>query len=225
MKLFKVLLLVFLLAVTVSTYNPLVAEEEEWQNIYESDGIRICRRAAEGSKFLEFKATGDLKGAMSEYVSAILDTDEHPDWAPRCLEARNVEKINDQEYVFYAVYAGVWPTADRDYSARISITADPGIPAVRVDIERVEPLDMLPVATDRVHIPHMKSCWIFEQISQDYTRVELSAHLDPGGWIPSWLVNWGYRTIPYQFLVNLEAQVGKRLGHTPPLANVSVIPH
>jgi len=100
MKLFKVLLLVFLLAVTVSTYNPLVAEEEEWQNIYESGGIRICRRAAEGSKFLEFKATGDLKGAMSEYVSAILDTDEHPDWAPRCLEARNVEKINDQEYVF-----------------------------------------------------------------------------------------------------------------------------
>ena len=210
--------------VTLSTYSPLTAEEEEWQNIYESDGIRIYRRAAEGSKFLEFKAAGDLKGAMSEYVSAILNTDEHPDWTPRCLEVRNVEKINDQEYVIYAVYAGVWPTADRDYSARMSITAEPDIPAVR-DIERVEPLDTLPVATDRVHIPHMKSCWIFEQISQDYTRVELRAHLDSGGWIPSWLVNWGYRTIPYQFLVNLEAQVDKRLGHAPPLANVSAIPH
>jgi hypothetical protein len=225
MKLFKVLLLVFLLAVTVSAYNPLVAEEEKWQSIYASDGIHICRRAAEGSTFLEFKATGDLKGAMSEYVSAILDADEYPDWAPRCLEARHVEKINDQEYVIYAVFEGVWPTADRDYSARMSITAEPGIPTARVDIERVEPLDTLPVATDRVHIPHMKSCWIFEQISQDYTRVELRAHVDPGGWIPSWLVNWGYRTIPYQFLVNLEAQVDKRLGHTPPLANVSVIPH
>ena len=221
MKFSTLSLLVFLLVV-VSAYSPLAAEEEEWQNIYESDGIHICRRAAEGSKFFEFKATGDLKGAMSEYVSAILDTDEHSDWAPRCLEARNVEKINDQEYVIFAVYAGVWPTADRDYAAKMSMVSGPE--KVRIDIERVDPLDTLPVATDRVHIPHMKSCWIFEQISQDYTRVELRAHVDPGGWIPSWLVNWGYRTIPFQFLVNLEAQVHKRLGHTPPLANISAIP-
>jgi len=222
---FSILSLLVFLLVAVSAYSPLTAEEEEWQQIYESDGVRVCRRAAEGSKFFEFKATGDLRGAMSGYVSAILDTDEHSNWAPRCLEARNIEKINDQEYVIYTVYAGVWPTADRDYSARMSITSEPGIPAVRVDIERVEPLDTLPVLPDRVHIPYMKSCWIFEQISQDYTRVELRAHLDPGGWIPSWLVNWGYRTIPYQFLVNLEAQVDKRLGHALPLANVSAIPH
>ncbi len=144
---FSIFSLLAFLLVALSTYSPLTAEEEEWQNIYESDGIRIYRRAAEGSKFLEFKAAGDLKGAMSEYVSAILDTDEHPDWAPRCLEARNVEKINDQEYAIYTVYAGVWPTADRDYSARMSITAEPGIPAVRIDIESVEALDTLPVAT------------------------------------------------------------------------------
>lgn len=224
MKLYIFSLLVFLL-VALSAYCPLTAEEEEWQHIYESDGIDICKRVAEGSEFLEFKATGDLRGAMPEYVSVILDTDEHPDWAPRCMEARNVEKISDQEYVIYAVYAGVWPTADRDYSARMSITAEPGIPAVRVDIERVEPIDALPVDVDRVHLPHMKSCWTFEQISQNYTRVELRAHVDPGGWLPSWLVNWGYRTIPHQFLVNLEAQVHKRLGDTPPLANVSAIPH
>ncbi len=209
--------------VTLSTYSPLTAEEEEWQNIYESDGIRIYRRAAEGSKFLEFKAAGDLKGAMSEYVSAILNTDEHPDWAPRCLEARNVEKINDQEFVIYAVHAGIWPTADRDYFARMSLTLD--TPTVRVDIERVELPNTPPVATDRVHIPYMKSCWIFEQINQDFTRVELRAHVDPGGWIPAWLVNWGYRTIPFQFLKNLESQVDKRSNRTSTLARSSAITH
>ncbi|MDP6923483.1 MAG: START domain-containing protein [Candidatus Scalindua sp.] len=217
-------LLVFLL-VTLPTYSPLTAEEEEWQHIYESDGINICKRVAEGSKFFEFKAVGNLRGMMSEYVSAILDTNEHSDWAPRCLEARNVEKVNDQEFVIYAVYAGVWPTADRDYSARVSITAEPGIPTVRVDIERVELSDTLPVSADRVHIPHMKSCWIFEQISQNCTRVELCAHVDPGGWIPAWLVNWGYRTIPFQFLKNLEAQVDKRSNRTSTLARSSTIAH
>ena len=222
---FKFSLLAFLLVAAVSTYNPLEAEEEKWHLAYETDGIDVYRRVTGGSEYLEFKAVGNLRGIMSEYVSAILDTDEHPDWAPRCLEAQNVEKINDREFIIYAVYAGVWPTADRDYAARISIVSGPDIPTVRVDVERVELPSTLSVATDRVHIPHMKSCWIFEQISQDFTRVELRAHVDPGGWIPAWLVNLGYNKVPYQFLQNLEAQVAKRLNHTSLLANVSTISH
>jgi hypothetical protein len=107
----------------------------------------------------------------------------------------------------------------------MSITSEPNIPTVRVDVERVEPPNTSPVATDRVHIPHLKICWIFEQISRDLTRVELRVHVDPGGWIPAWLVNWGYRKIPYQFLKNLESQVAKRLNHTSALANISTFPH
>jgi hypothetical protein len=229
MRLFYFSLLAFLLAATVSAYNPLTAaeeEEEKWHLAYKTDGIDIYRRVTEGSKFLEFKATGNLRGTISEYVSVILDTDEHPNWAPRCSEARNIEKINDHELIIYTVYAGVWPTADRDYAARMSIASEPSKPTtVRVDIERVELPDIPSVATDRVHIPHLKSCWIFEQVSQNLTRVELRAHVDPGGWVPAWLVNWGYRKIPYQFLKNLESQVAKRPNHTPSLSNVSIISH
>jgi START domain len=225
MRFFNLSLLVFLLSVTVSTYNPLVAEEEKWHLAYEADGINIYKRVTEGSKVLEFKAAGNLQGTIPEYVSVILDTDNLPNWVPRCLEARNIEKINDREFIMYAVCAGVWPIADRDYAARVSITSEPDMPIVRVDVKRVELPDTPPVATDRVHIPHLKSCWIFEQISQDFTRVELRAHVDPGGWIPAWLVNWGYRKIPYQFLKNLESQVAKRLDHTSTLTNVSTISH
>jgi len=225
MRLFKFSLLAFLLAVTVSTYNPLVAEEENWHLAYEEDGINIYKRVAEESKFIEFKATGNLRGTMSEYVAAILDIDEHSDWAPRCLEARNINKINDRELILHAVFAGVWPTTDRDYTARMSIASEPNVPTVRIDVERVEPPNTSPVATDRVHIPHLKSSWIFEQINQNFTRVELRAHIDPGGLIPAWLVNWGYRKIPYQFLKNLESQIAKRSNHRPSLANISALPH
>ena len=225
MRFLKFLLLSFPLAVSVSTYNPMAAEEEKWHLTYEADGINIYRRVAEGSKFLEFKAEGNLRGTMSEYVSAILDIDEHQDWVPRCLEARNIDKINDRELILYAVFAGTWPTADRDYTARMSIASEPNVSTVRIDVERVEPPNTSPVATDRVHIPYLKSCWIFEQISRDLTRVELSVHVDPGGWIPAWLVNLGYRKVPYQFLKNLESQVAKRLNNTSTIAATSIISH
>ena len=213
------------MSATASTHNPLAAEEEKWHLIYEEDGINIHRRVMEESSFLEFKAEGNLRGTVSEYLSVLLDIDEHPNWVPRCLEARNIDKINDRENIIYAVFAGVWPVADRDYAARMSITSKPDIQTVRIDIERVDLPDVLPVSTDRVHIPYLKSCWILEQINQELTRVELRAYADPGGWIPAWVINWGYRKIPYQFLTNLESQVAKHLNHTPSLANVSAIPH
>jgi hypothetical protein len=140
----------------MSTYNPLVAEEEKWHLVYEADGINIYKRVTEGSKLLEFKAEGDLHGAVSEYLSVILNTDEHPNWVPRCLEARNIDKIDDRENIIYAVFAGVWPVADRDYAARMSITSKPDIQTVRVDIERVDLPDVLPVSTDRIHIPYFE---------------------------------------------------------------------
>ncbi len=189
------------------------------------DGINIYKRATEGSKFLEFKAVGNLCGTMSEYVSVVLDTDNLPDWTPRCLEAKNIEEINEHEFIIYSVYAGVWPTADRDYAARLSTTTDPDGLKTRLDLERIELPITLSVVTDRVHIPYLKSSWIFEQIDRDCTRVELRAHVDPGGWIPAWLVNWGYRTIPYQFLKNLESQVARCSNQTPSFSSVSAISH
>jgi hypothetical protein len=89
----------------------------------------------------------------------------------------------------------------------------------------VEPPDASPVATDRVHIPHLKSRWIFKEIDQDFTHAELCAHVDPGGWVPAWLVNLGYRKVPYQFLKNLESQVAKRLNNTSTIAATSIISH
>ncbi len=225
MKFLKFLLLVFLLAVTVSTFSSLAAEEEKWHLAYKTNGIDVYRRVTGSSKFLEFKAIGTLRGTMSEYVSVIFDTDEHTDWAPRCLEARNIEKINDRELIIYTVYAGVWPAADRYYAARVFMASEPEMPIVCIDVERVELPDATPVAKEMVHIPYLKSSWIFEQTSQNFTRVELRAHVDPGGWIPAWLVNLGYSKVPYQFLQNLESQVAKRSNHTPHLSNVLTIPY
>ncbi len=212
--------LTVLLVVTVLSYNPLMAEEEEWRLVYEADGINIHKRVVEGSRFFEFKAMGNLRGTISEYVSVLLDTDNMPDWAPRCLEARNIEWINDRKTIIYVACNGVWPVADRDYIARLTLISDPNIPTVRVNVEHINHPNA-PIITGRVHIPHLRCYWIFKKIDLVHTHVELHAYVDPGGWLPAWLVNWGYRKIPYRFLKGLETQVVKRLRHTTQLATAS----
>ncbi len=83
-----------LLAVIMLAITPLKAGEEEWHFVYEADDITVHKRIKEDTIFLEFKSTGILRGEISDYLSVIFDTEIMPDWAPQCLEARNVESIN-----------------------------------------------------------------------------------------------------------------------------------
>ncbi len=211
-------------AVIIFTYTPLKAGEEEWRFAYEADGITVHKRINEDTIFLEFKSTGVLRGEISDYLSVILDTEIMPDWAPQCIEAQTIESVSDLETIIYVACNGVWPVADRDYIAKRTMSSGSEKSTVRINIDLIENPDA-PDIKGRVHIPYLQCCWILKRINPSHTHVELRACVDPGGWLPAWLVNWGYRKIPYQFLKNLEFQVAKRLSHTPTLANDSTIPH
>ena len=204
--------IVALSVVIIFTFTPLKAEEEEWCFVYEADGITVHKRINEDTIFIEFKSTGVLRGEISDYLSVILDTEIMPDWAPQCIEAQNIESINDQETIVYVACNGVWPVADRDYVAKRTISSGSEKSAVRINIDLIENPDA-PDIKGRVHIPYLQCCWILKSINPSHTHVELRACVDPGGWLPAWLVNWGYRWIPYRYLKELESKVVER-SHT-----------
>ena len=204
--------IVALSVVIIFTFTPLKAEEEEWCFVYEADGITVHKRINEDTIFIEFKSTGVLRGEISDYLSVILDTEIMPDWAPQCIEAQNIESINDRETIVYVACNGVWPVADRDYVAKRTVSADSEISTVRININLIESPDT-PDIKGRVHIPYLQCCWILKRINPSHTHVELRACVDPGGWLPAWLLNWGYRRIPYRYLKELESKIVER-SHT-----------
>ena len=210
-------------AVIIFALTPLKAGEEEWRFVYKADGITVHKRIKEDTIFLEFKSTGVLRGEISDYLSVILDTEILPDWAPQCLEAQNVESINDRETIIYVACNGVWPVADRDYVAKRTITSNPEKSTIQVNINLIENPDA-PDIKSRVHIPYLQCCWILKRITPSHTHVELRACVDPGGWLPAWLVNWGYRWIPYKYLKELESKIVEHSHTVTELVSASTLP-
>ncbi|MDR4504295.1 MAG: START domain-containing protein [Candidatus Scalindua sp.] len=217
------LFLSFLLVAALFSCIPLTAEEEGWQPVMVQQEVKVYKRMKEGSRFFEFKAVGSLSGTISDYVSVLLETESMPHWVPLCIEAQNIEQINDRETIIYVACKGVWPVADREYTARRVLIRDPAIGAIRLDIELVDRQDTHKVAR-RVKISHLKSHWILKKIDSTHTHVELYADVDPGGWLPAWLVNSGYRKVPYRFLRELEIQVADRFRRIPVVATVTLHP-
>ncbi|MHC4268916.1 MAG: START domain-containing protein [Planctomycetota bacterium] len=203
--------LVIFIATYVFSCIPLLAEEEEWRFVYGAEDIIVHKRVKAGSSFLEFKAIGDLRGNITEYMNLLLDTDKIPDWAPQCFEAKNVEIINENENIIYVACNGIWPVSDRDYIAKRTVITDPEMTTVRINVDLTNNTN-LAISNNRIHIAHLQCYWILKKIDSAYTHVELYAFVDPGGWLPAWLVNWGYRWIPFRFLKNLETEVVERSG-------------
>ncbi len=221
---FLPLVVVFITAFVLSC-KPSMAEEEEWRFVYGAKGVKVHKRIKEGSRLLEFKACGDLRGKITDYTNVLLDTDKMPDWAPLCLEAKNIEQVNESQAVIYVAYEGVWPVADRDYVARRTVISDIKKTTVRININ-LDEYHNVPVCNNRVHITHLQCSWVLKRIDSSSTHVELNAFVDPGGRLPAWLVNWGYRWIPYRFLKNLEGKVVERSNKsTIQFVTVSSPPH
>jgi hypothetical protein len=90
----------------IMSCTPLLAEEEEWRFVSGTQDIKVLKRVKAESSFLEFKAIGDL-GEITEYMNVLLDTDKMPDWAPQCLEAQDVEIINEKAAIIYVACNGI----------------------------------------------------------------------------------------------------------------------
>ncbi len=204
------LCMMVLFAFVLLNSTPSIAEEEEWRFVNLAGGISVHRRSKDNSRFIEFKARGDLQGEITKYVNILLDTDKMPDWAPQCIEAKNIEKISQSEDIVYVACNGVWPVADRDYVAKRTIISDIKKTYVRINVDLTDHHNV-PANDKRVHIPHLQCCWILRKIDHSHTYVELHAFVDPGGRLPAWLVNWGYRRIPHKYLVGLESMVAKHM--------------
>jgi hypothetical protein len=67
--------------------TPLLAEEEEWRFVSGTQDIKVPKRVKAESSFLEFKAIGDLRGEITEYMNDLLDTTKISEWVPQCFDA------------------------------------------------------------------------------------------------------------------------------------------
>jgi hypothetical protein len=60
-----------------------------------------------------------------------------------------------------------------------------------------------------IRIQRSSGLWHITPVDATHVRVEYTLQVDPGGWIPAWLVNMVASTGPYQSFIGLRKQVKK----------------
>jgi hypothetical protein len=143
-----------------------------------------------GSDVLEFRSTVVLPARIELIGTILRDVEGLKKPGSRCQEALLIEKTDQNNYVFYAHYGFPTPLDDRDVVLRVSTKYDFALGRAIANLQAVEDA-RVPRRPGIVRITSFSAQFIIEYLGREKTGIVYTMHADPGGHIPTFIINYG----------------------------------
>lgn len=153
----------------------------------EKNDIRVFTRKIKGSDMMAFRAITHIESTLTAPIALLEDVDRAHKWVFSCKAMALIEQITDTNALYYMVTNMPWPVSNRDSISETRVSQNPKTKIVRVDISARN--DVFPENSDHVRIREMTGYWQMTPLDNGVVEVIYEAHADPGGGLPSWLVN------------------------------------
>lgn len=178
----------------------------EWEVAYQEDrpnGLLVETRFHQDSRFRMFRARMQVPQSLAEVLQVIEDSENSPLWFYNLQSVKALGRNSEGHPLRYSVSDMPWPVMDRDSVTLASKTINE-VDRVRIDM-KAQP-DAYPVQADKVRVPMMQGFWGLEALpNQQGMTLTFEMMAEPGGVIPSWLVNQLVEQMPRKTFENLRA--------------------
>ena len=179
-----------------------MALEYPWQVRMDKEGISVYTRRVEVSPILEYKANVIVDEPLGKIIRFFEDNSKIPQWYYQCVQAELIQKESKEKSIFYFVLHLPWPVTERDcvFSRIKSLNSENG--AVSYIISALP--QKFPEQKGKIRVLSINSIWRFTPLKDGRTEIYFQQHSNPGGSIPSFLVNKLSVEIPYNSLKDLR---------------------
>lgn len=162
------------------------APASTWDLAEREDGITVWEREIPNSDIRAVKAEMIMEAPAKRVWEVLNNREDYPEFMPYVEEVRLLER-NEQAAI---VYQRIDPPliSDRDYTIRVEADTDRREGRYQ-RCWRIANARGPDKREDIVRIRRSNGCWKLQRLSENRTRVRYRVHTDPGGSIPSWLVN------------------------------------
>ena len=201
------ILTIILLSLFVSVSFPAQLYGWELAKEDEKNEIKIFTREVENSNFKEYKAVMKIKASLSSLVALVDDIAACPKWIHTCSQGKLLERISPTESYNYTINEAPWPVSDRDAIVHTTISQPTPKGPVTIDIRGVP--GYIPQKKGLIRVKMIKGFWRFTPLGKGFAEVIYQVHNDPGGDLPSWLVNSVVISQPYHTMINMREMVNK----------------
>ena len=185
-KTILILSAIFMIAVPVNA--------SEWEKIKEEEGITIFTRQVDDSDLKEVKATMTLKTSLSSMVALITKADLYHVWSYNVESAKALKTTNDTMIYGYTLMDVPWPASNRDMVWLLRVRQDPETKVVSTYSTMIP--DYIPENPGIVRLREATASWVLTPKPDGTVEMEYTAGFDPGGNVPSWIINFGITSGP-----------------------------
>jgi hypothetical protein len=195
-------------------------EAGPWEGGKESNGIRAWSRAVAGSPVRAFKATMVVRTSLAGLVNLIQDVDNAKRWV---YSTERIVMIKRDEakgsFVIRALIDIPWPLTDRDVIVAGQVAQDPRTLAVTINSRALNSPEH-PPEEGYVRMPQMEGIWLFRPLGNEMVEVTMYGHADPGGHIPSGVVNMMIEMTPRKTLEGMRRMLPDARYQRTPVAEI-----
>ncbi|CAM2101986.1 unnamed protein product [Caretta caretta] len=183
---------------------PAPAPGGAWQLLVETMGISIYRLYDEQSGLYEYKIFGGLADCPPELLADVyMDLDYRKQWDQYVKEL--CEKIYDEKRIIYWEVKYPFPLSNRDY-VYIRERRDMEVDGRKIWVMLAKSMS-LPQCPEKPGIIRVNSyvqSLVLESDGKTGSKVYMYYFDNPGGMIPSWLINWAAKSGVPAFLKDLQ---------------------
>lgn len=180
----------------------------DWTFLYEKAGFRAYEMKGHP---VAYKAEGTVKLSLAEVAAVLVDTQRQREWVNHLAESRTLSGDPLVRSIIYSRYSLPWPAADRDAVIESVVEEDIARGEVKVRFWNATS-PAAPSGTGCIRVPVSDGNFLLRELGKDSIFVSYTIRLDPGGWLPDWIVRVFVRDAPYSTLRAFQAQVMRTRG-------------
>ena len=192
-----------------------LATASEWTLVKEAEEIRVYTTPVEGSDFLAYRGETVVEASAASIVAVLYDTPNCVSWLHECSFGLTLEEVSFEENYIFEQYDLTFPVSDRGVILHATLVWSEGSAIVSIEennayceqnsnprCAQVRALDLTPITRSR-------GAYTLTRIDENRTSVVWQVHAEPGGQIPTWIVNMLVVDMPYYSLLNLRSIVNE----------------
>jgi hypothetical protein len=188
--------------------SPIWLSGQTWKFVKERDGVQMYSRREAGKGLKLYKGIGDIK-VSADKVFTLLEDVNHTEWWTK--DVTHIQVLlyeKDKNAHYYLVYQLPWPFKDRDLCVNVTETIN------RSTGERkLTAVPLSGVCVEHEGLVRIKDYWqewIVKPIDNNHSRIELMFYIDPGIYLPSWLINMILGDAPINSIKALRMYMEKK---------------
>jgi len=182
--------------------------QDEWTLKRDEDGIKVFTAPNGSSGFKKIKVEASFPGSIEKLKAILLDVAHNKDWVYHTRESRLVEKISDNELLYYAQTSLPWPFSNRDIVIRMRFQPDSS--GKNMLVTQVGEPNITAVNNGIVRISELNATWEVKEDPANHVNITYYLNVNPAGSISSGVSNMFVTKGPFNTFSNLAQLLKSR---------------